>query len=709
MGGVTASHPPPLELATTASASGNSEPLTTGRSSRKTKMEARSVWMAAAGPRSSRKRAAAETPCPFREDTAKPSKKKKASSLTTAPHVQDSDGGCCVTVTQAQAPDYQLPLKPKIAKKVIEAALNAVQGGPAVVGLGDGQFDSGEPNSSSEFELDNNASDDNSDEVQSGDDDGLRGNPMNLRAVLNAERPQVVCGAGAAPSSAPAAKSSSQRSKAIQPTAASESVHSAGESDPESDAEHLIMAPLHASISAATPKVHEVQSGDDDGLRGNPMNLRAVLNAERPQVVCGAGAAPSSAPAAKSSSQRSKAIQPTAASESVHSAGESDPESDAEHLIMAPLHASISAATPKKVSPPDPTASVARTSAREKRRQLEIPVWTQEPTAAAIANHSSSAATASQDYKSDDGPEDGLREPQQSVPVQTVTPVPQWMPDAHIILNARGQVNIRDQKPHIQVMLRTSISLALHHIAFEDAYPDMNHTRRTVADILYMAANQTPGCERMRARLAQDTQCVRSLSSVPFARISKARAAVKVVAQRHVTSTYQLETGCSVEKIDAPLQKNTFIFPTDSHGKPIRSKLFQSPAIIRTIQDAFFHDDLSPGLKHPSSFISTSQTHPDDLELPPSMVALATTAVRTVIMDFMSKAPAGDFNSTVFCGIYECLIDFVNALHRDNDRKCHVLFALLYKLTRGMKNKPVGAESGEMMLMHIDLDAMAEE
>ncbi|KIJ08419.1 hypothetical protein PAXINDRAFT_18443 [Paxillus involutus ATCC 200175] len=135
MGGVTASHPPPLELATTASASGNSEPLTTGRPSCKTKTEARSVWMAAAGLRSSRKRAAAETPCPLREDTAKPSKKKKASSLTTAPHVQDSDGGCHVTVTQAQAPDYQLPLKPKIAKKVIEVALNAVRGGPAVVGL----------------------------------------------------------------------------------------------------------------------------------------------------------------------------------------------------------------------------------------------------------------------------------------------------------------------------------------------------------------------------------------------------------------------------------------------------------------------------------------------------------------------------------------------------------------------------------------------
>jgi hypothetical protein len=50
-------------------------------------------------------------------------------------------------------------------------------------------------------------------------------------------------------------------------------------------------------------------------------------------------------------------------------------------------------------------------------------------------------------------------------------------------------------------------------------------------------------------------------------------------------------------------------------------------------------------------------------------------------MDFLSDTVA-EFNSTVFSGIYERLVDFINAIDRDSARKCHVLFALLYKLTQ---------------------------
>ncbi|KIJ65792.1 hypothetical protein HYDPIDRAFT_109806 [Hydnomerulius pinastri MD-312] len=590
---------PPSEHA----APGNSELPTTGRPSRKTKAEARSVWMRAVP--LSRKRAATEMPASASEDAAKPLKKKKASSATTISQheVQDLSGGAA---RERDSSSHQLPLKPKIARKVITAALQAA-------GVPVDEHSDGEPISGSEFELDDNAS----------DDDG--------------------------------------------------------------------------------------QSGDDDGLgnqNGNPAQLRAALFAERPQVCGATGAATASA---RSSSRQSKATQPRSAA-SVRDAEESDPESDTEHLIMAPLHASVSK---RRVLPSAPTPSVSL-SAREKHRRAEIPVWSQEPTPAnnvlgpvtvASANADSSAA-AMQGHEG--GNDADVSEPRRTDPAQTVIPAPQWTPNTHITLNARGQVNIRDQQPHIQAMLRTSISLALHHIAFEDPYPDMNHTRRTVADILYMAADQTAGCDGVRARLAQDTQYVRALSSVPSGRISKARTAVKVVAQRHVASVYQLEKGCGAEKIDVLLQKNTFIFPVDSHGNPIRSKPFQSPAIIRTIQDAFFHDDLSAGIRHASSFVSTSQSLPDELELPPSMVALATTAVRAVIMDFLSDA-AAEFNSTVFCGIYERLVEFINALHRGSNRKCHVLMALLYKLASGAKKKLADVESGEMMLMHIDLDAMAEE
>ncbi|KIK73439.1 hypothetical protein PAXRUDRAFT_836256 [Paxillus rubicundulus Ve08.2h10] len=441
------------------------------------------------------------------------------------------------------------------------------------------------------------------------------------------------------------------------------------------------------------------------------MKLRAALQAERPQV-CGSGVAAISS-ATNSRAQPSKGTQPAP---SIRDAGvgesDSSPESDMEHLITAPLHKSIvhqaSAVTPKRVPPPAPAASAERISTRAQHRQAEIPVWTQpeEPSATITAAGSREGHRPDATPQHHDNPDN--EELHQTNMAQTALPVPRWMPDTHIKLNTRGQVNIRDQQPHIQAMLRTSISLALHHIAFEDSFPDMNHTRRIVTDLLYAAANQTAGCERVRSRLVQDAQYVRVLSYVSSGRISKARTAVKVVAQRHVASVYQLEKGCSAEKINALLQRNMFIFPTDSNGTPIRSKPFQSPAIIRTIQDAFFHDDNSAGTKHHSSFVSTCQKRTDELELPPSMVALATTAVRSVIMDFLSDTVA-EFNSTIFSGIYERLVDFINAIDRDSARKCHVLFALLYKLTHGTKNKSPDAESGEMMLMHIDLDAMAEE
>lgn len=153
-------------------------------------------------------------------------------------------------------------------------------------------------------------------------------------------------------------------------------------------------------------------------------------------------------------------------------------------------------------------------------RFSQIPIWSLEsipanitlgPVTVASANADSSA-TATQGHEGGNDPDVG--QPQRTDPAQSVIPAPQWMPNTHIMLNARGQVNIRDQQPHIQAMLRTSISLALHHIAFEDPYPDMNHTRHTVADILYMAANQTAGCDGVQARLVQDAQYVRALSSV---------------------------------------------------------------------------------------------------------------------------------------------------------------------------------------------------
>ncbi|KIJ58241.1 hypothetical protein HYDPIDRAFT_44560 [Hydnomerulius pinastri MD-312] len=284
-----------------------------------------------------------------------------------------------------------------------------------------------------------------------------------------------------------------------------------------------------------------------------------------------------------------------------------------------------------------------------------------------------------------------------------------WAANTTLALNPRGQINIRNQLPHIQAMLRAAISLAQQRIVFDHSYPDMNDMRRSMADILYVAADQTPGCDNVRARIAADPQYVRLLAGPPTGRVSKIRYSVKSVAQRHVTSVYGLEKGCSQEKVNALLEKDNYIFPVDSNGNPIRSKPFQSPAIIRTLQDAFFEDESSAGIKFASMYVSTCPARLDELELPAAMVSLATTAVRSVIMDFLSNGGASEFNSYLSASIYERLIKFIDALFQQSPRKCHKLFSQLYDIVYGSKKKASEEESGASMLMHLDLDTMAED
>ncbi|KIJ06332.1 hypothetical protein PAXINDRAFT_20471 [Paxillus involutus ATCC 200175] len=532
-----------------------------GRPARKSKTEARSVWIASQAIPSRRKRSAAETGPPEMENALpqKRQKKRKASESNNDPVAEEDVGGSAEGASMLPvSTSHQPSKKQKTTKEVIVLALKAA----------------GVPVSAQDDQSDGEAA------------------------------------------------SGSECSKA-------------SESDNE--------------------------SGDNDGLsefKGNPVRLRAALAAERPRTI--------------SWLQVTKAspAQPSKPSKLV----DSDAESDVEHMLMAPPPR-LTSMTPGPATPCHPPASSARPSTskmqRPQRRQAEIPVWNPPEPATTKTN----APAASSRCKSDEAPSDAKSDDK-----EPTLPTVIWTPDTFITLNNHGLANICEQQPHIQTMLRASISLAHQHIIFEHSYPDINQLRRSITDILYVAANQMPGCEHVHARLAQDPQYVRALAPVPSTRVSKMRCAVKVAAQRHVAGVYQLEKGQrGKEKVNALLEKNIFIFPVDSNGKPIRSKPFQSPAILRTIQDAFFEDENSAGVKFASQFISTSQEHDDELELPSAMVALAATAVRAVIMDFLSDGGVAEFNSSVFSGIYERLMELIEAIYRHSPRKFHSLFAQLYK------------------------------
>ncbi|KAG1810330.1 uncharacterized protein HD556DRAFT_1302656 [Suillus plorans] len=135
---------------------------------------------------------------------------------------------------------------------------------------------------------------------------------------------------------------------------------------------------------------------------------------------------------------------------------------------------------------------------------------------------------------------------------------------------------------------------------------------------------------------------------------------------------------------------------------------FQAPAILDTIAEAFFVDDASVGVKFHEKLVSTVEDRPDERELPVAMVALAGTAVRSVIMQYSSEKYDRDFNCELYSGIYKTLVGILNGIFDTSERKYHVLMNSVYKTVYGSKANVVCDLETDEALMFLDIDAMPE-
>ncbi|KAG1789962.1 uncharacterized protein HD556DRAFT_1243016 [Suillus plorans] len=246
-----------------------------------------------------------------------------------------------------------------------------------------------------------------------------------------------------------------------------------------------------------------------------------------------------------------------------------------------------------------------------------------------------------------------------------------WPLSSWIIYSTSGKVNLTDQQAHMQDMLRASITRILEYLVFENAYPDLEHRRKITGDILLACTDDRPEFEAVRSRLMKDAKYVRALASVPEGRISHFRNNVRKVAQAHVASHYGLIKGADTKVADL-LKKNMFIYP-------VNSKPYQAPAILDTIAEAFFVDNASVGVKFHEKLVSTVEDRLDERELPVAMVALAGTAVRSVIMQYSSEKYDRDFNCELYSGIYKTLVGILNGIFDTSERKYHVLMHSVYK------------------------------
>lgn len=89
-----------------------------------------------------------------------------------------------------------------------------------------------------------------------------------------------------------------------------------------------------------------------------------------------------------------------------------------------------------------------------------------------------------------------------------------WPASCRIIFSTSGKVNLTDQQPHMQNMLRAAITRILEYLVFENSYPDLELRRKITGDILLACTDERPEFEAVKSRLMKDPKYVRALASV---------------------------------------------------------------------------------------------------------------------------------------------------------------------------------------------------
>ncbi|KAG2060508.1 hypothetical protein BDR06DRAFT_966990 [Suillus hirtellus] len=275
-----------------------------------------------------------------------------------------------------------------------------------------------------------------------------------------------------------------------------------------------------------------------------------------------------------------------------------------------------------------------------------------------------------------------------------------WLPSCRIIYSSSGKVNLTKQQPHIQDLLWALITCLHEHILFKNAYLDLQQRRKIMANILLSCVKDGEEFIDVRKQLMKDVK-------YPEGHIGTIRRNIRKAVQAHVASHYGLMKGADNRVMDL-LKNNAYIYPVNMKGDLIQTKPFQVPAILDIIEDAFFSDKLTAGVKWHDHLTSTIDDHPDEAELPVVMVALASAVVCSIIMQYSSKKFDRDFNLDMYGGIYWTLVGMLNGIFKASKHKFHVLMHSLYKSVYGSKRKteePSAADS----LMFLDIDGMAED
>ncbi|KAJ7939015.1 hypothetical protein B0H13DRAFT_2301219 [Mycena leptocephala] len=274
-----------------------------------------------------------------------------------------------------------------------------------------------------------------------------------------------------------------------------------------------------------------------------------------------------------------------------------------------------------------------------------------QPLAKAIRERPVWAAVDDQDHLDPNPSGPSQRVQARAKKAAVALPSEDWPGTPSLIFTSRGVLNLNDQDPKIQTILRNTFHKVNGDILYLNAFPDVGERLKYSRSALYSICKQLKYAA-IAQRLGNDEAYSKEIAKVADARWTETRRSFKQAAISPSIHSFDLKVGCS-ERVQLLLASpySDYIYPIKD-GVPDYDKPFGNQAVVSTIHQSVFVGKRNLATTYLDRMPVTDGPTPERMISKP-IAALAATAVYATLQDWQGPQYVnGEFNANLFAETY---------------------------------------------------------
>ncbi|KAF9522197.1 hypothetical protein CPB83DRAFT_899831 [Crepidotus variabilis] len=287
----------------------------------------------------------------------------------------------------------------------------------------------------------------------------------------------------------------------------------------------------------------------------------------------------------------------------------------------------------------------------------------------------------------------------------------QWPDDVQLvpaITRPNKKRQLTEQSSLIQAIIRHSIDSATEDVLLRESWPEDGERRAYGKRLALKACDNMDICttydaiKEMKKRLQEDKKFATGVCNLIVDRLSTVRGPAKDEASKCIIG-YQIGLGEPCKKrVQALLENHSYHMIGRWGGEdqtewiPDTKLSFRNPVLIQTIKRAWFAKSHSVGYRLIKQFSSSVAGHPEEKEIPITLLALSMTAIYCCLSEYANGHQKGlDFNATTFLPVYRSIMNILKIKKEERPLDFHKRLHELYKQVVELHMIAANLEEGE--------------